>query len=108
MGVANAARPVIEARQRLFFAVRLEGAAASRAFALAAQLRLRHGLKGRAIPMDRLHVTLHWLQDHAILPGALVADAIKAGNGVDTESFEAVFDRAGSLGDENHRGPLVL
>ncbi len=96
------------AQHRIFFAVRLAGAAADGAFALAGQVRTAHGLRGRLIPTDRLHVTLHWLQDHLDFPEELVAQAGLAGRNVEMERFDVSFNRIESMGDETHGGPLVL
>lgn len=96
------------AEHRIFFAVRLAGGAADDAFALAGQVRTEHGLRGRLIPTDRLHVTLHWLQDHAVFPDELVTQAGLAGRRVEIERFDVTFNRIESMGDETHGGPLVL
>lgn len=93
---------------RLFFAVRPDAAAASAAAALADALRARHGLTGRPLARERLHVTLHFLGDHAELPPELVDGARAAGRGVETAPFEVVFDRAESFGRGRRGGPLVL
>lgn len=58
--------------------------------------------------MDRPHVTLHWLQDHASLSPELVAAAMAARGGVNMAPFDVVIDRAQSLGNVTHGGPLVL
>jgi 2'-5' RNA ligase len=97
-----------QARQRLFFAVRPTATASCAAFSQAQRLKVAHRLVGRLIPVERLHVTLHWLRDHAALPQELVAQAMAAGGGVEMAPFDVVFDRVESLGDANHGGPLVL
>ena len=99
---------VAEAKHRLFFAVRLSAGASPLAFSLAQRLRAEHRLSGKPISVERLHVTLHWLQDHAALPQELVVQAIAAAGRVEMAPFEVVFDRVESLGDANHGGPLVL
>ena len=93
---------------RPFFAVRPDAQAQAVAIGLAQQLGAEHGLTGKPIPMDRQHVTLHWLQDHTSLSPELVAAAMAAGAGVDMAPFDVVFDRVQSLGDASHGGPLVL
>lgn len=97
-----------ETNQRLFFAVRPSAAASRLAFSLAQQLQAEHRLTDKLIPVERLHVTLHWLRGHLELPQQLVAQAIAAGGRVDAAPFEVVFDRVESLGDANHGGPLAL
>jgi 2'-5' RNA ligase len=97
-----------QARQRLFFAVRPSATASQAAFSQAQQLQLAHRLTGRLIPIERLHVTLHWLRDHVALSQELVAQAMAAGSGVEMAPFDVVFERVESLGDANHGGPLVL
>ena len=109
--VPRAAKPkaaVAQAKQRLFFAVRPSAAAASRVFSLARQLQAAHGLSGKPIPVERLHITLHWLRDHVALPPELVERAVVAGGIVDAAPFEVAFDCVESLGDASRGGPLVL
>jgi RNA 2',3'-cyclic 3'-phosphodiesterase len=98
----------VNASQRLFFAVQPDATAAVSATSVANALCAQHGLKGTAIPMDRLHVTLHWLRDHDELPPELVASAMTAGGNVEMAPFDVGFDRVESLGDASHGGPLVL
>lgn len=105
---AYATPDAVTQTHRLFFAVWLDAHAASAANGLQQQLRSELGLTGRPLSMDRLHVTLHWLQDHPGLPPDLVADAMTAGDHAETEPFDVLFDRVESLGDVNHGGPLAL
>jgi RNA 2',3'-cyclic 3'-phosphodiesterase len=98
----------VTASQRLFFAVRPDVTAAASATSLANALREQHGLKGRVISAERLHITLHWLRDHDELPAELVASAMVAGGKVEMAPFDVGFDRVESLGDASHGGPLVL
>lgn len=100
------------APHRLFFAVFLDAEAGEAASALGSQLRLQHQLRGRVQPVERLHVTLHWLRDHESLPADLVRAAKNAGaRAADGAApFEVVFDRAETLGESHPPGkrPLVL
>lgn len=93
---------------RLFFAVQPDTHAASLADDLERQLRVELGLTGKRVAKERLHVTLHWLQDHISLPPDLLAEAMNAGSAAEMAPFDVVFDRVESLGDVNHGGPLVL
>jgi 2'-5' RNA ligase len=97
---------------RLFFAIFLDADAASETVELARQLRMQHRLRGRVQPAERLHVTLHWLRDHDVLPLDLVRAAQSAGRCTadGTGPFDVSFDRAESLGEAGQPGkrPLVL
>jgi 2'-5' RNA ligase len=84
--------------QRLFFAVRPDVSAQAEMSSVGSQLCREHGLTGDAVAGDRLHVTLHWLQDHVELPSDLVERALVAGASVDAAPFDVVFDRAECIG----------
>jgi len=101
--------PDVETKvERLFFAIRLSEAAALEANRAALQACAGFGLKSKLIPAERLHVTLHWLQDHETLSRELLDRAMAAGGRVGVAPFGVVFDRVESLGDVHHGGPLVL
>lgn len=72
------------------------------------RVMLRHGLEGRRVAGERLHITLHWLGDHAEFPAALARHACLAGTRMVSEPFDVVLDRIGSIGDAYNSGPLVL
>ncbi len=93
-------------RQRLFFAVRLDEAAA--AAAIAVPQAADRGPRGHPVVAERLHITLHWLREHVELPPELVKRAIAAGRSVEMDRFDVIFDRVESLGDAAQPGPLVL
>ena len=94
---------------RLFFAIRPDAAVAAAACDLARRACSRHGLTGRPQDAERLHVTLHWLGDHAEPPTELIRAALRAGERTDTAPFEVAFDRLQSLGSAGqHRRPVVL
>jgi 2'-5' RNA ligase len=93
---------------RLFFAVFPDAAAASAVERLAHRLRAAHGLQGRPLPIERFHVTLHFLGDHAGLPADIVAAATQAAASLVARPFEVVFDRAASFSRRQHRKPFVL
>jgi RNA 2',3'-cyclic 3'-phosphodiesterase len=102
--------PLPALHDSLFFAILPDAPAALRIAQLAEQLRNAHGLKGKTLPTDRFHVTLHHLGNYAGLPpdvvamaqdvGALVADA--------TRSFELAFDHVESFSSRPRNCPLVL
>jgi 2'-5' RNA ligase len=99
-------------QHRLFFAIFLDAEAASATAELARELRLQHQLRGKVQPAERLHVTLHWLRDHAALPPDLVHSAKTAGSRAadGAAPFDVLFDRVESLGHADAPGkrPLVL
>lgn len=94
---------------RLFFAVFPDEAAALRIAALAQELRAKHGLQGKALRTDRLHVTLHHLGD---FPGDLwqsVADkAARTADRIRANAFEIAFDSASSFATRRQDRPFVL
>jgi 2'-5' RNA ligase len=93
---------------RLFFAVFPDAAAAARIAGLAASLRATHGLHGRPVREDRLHVTLFHLGDYRGLPPGLVDEAMQAAGKVRVPPFEAVFDGASSFAARARNRPFVL
>jgi len=94
---------------RLFFAVHPDARAAQRIVKLAHSLRAKHGLRGKPIPADRVHVTLHHLGDHAGLPDSLIAMASEAAARVSMSQFEVEFDRVASFsGNGGRKHPCVL
>ena len=92
----------------LFFAVKPDAAARERIVAIARSLRAEHGLRGRVIDEDRLHVTLQFLGEFAGLPGNVLAAAKRAGEAVSMDAFELTFDSVASFGSGRERRPLVL
>lgn len=93
---------------RLFFAVFPDAAAAARITRLAQDLRSEHGLKGRPIATQRLHITLHHLGDYAGLPQGVVAAASEAAATVAVSPFEVAFDHAESFLGRPRNRPFVL
>jgi 2'-5' RNA ligase len=70
-------------------------------------------LKGKAQAIDRLHVTLNFLDKYLVLPADLSAIAAEAGAAVRSQSFELCFERMLSFDSarrrQQRRGyPLVL
>ncbi|MFT3955350.1 MAG: 2'-5' RNA ligase family protein [Piscinibacter sp.] len=94
---------------RLFFAVRPDTTAAARATTQRQRIQDAYALRGGAVATERLHVTLHWLGDHAgELPTESIGAALAAGARIETGPFGVVFDRLVSLGRETRPGPVVL
>src|SRR5260370_7949216 len=75
---------------RLFFAVFPDRVTAVRIAKLAHQLRGIHGLKGRPLAADRLHVSLHHVGDYAGLPEGVVSAASPPPSGVVMPGFVLV------------------
>jgi 2'-5' RNA ligase len=90
----------MSAIHRLFYAVRPGLGAQTEMSAEASRLCTALGIRGKVVAADRLHVTLHWLSDHAELPSDLLERAMAAGAGVEAAPFDVVFDRAECLGDD--------
>lgn len=96
------------ATDSLFFALFPDEAAAARLADLSAQLRAQYGLKARAIPLERLHVTLHYLGAFAGLPDALIARTHAAASGIALPPAEIELDRIESFPGRRAKRPLVL
>ncbi|MBN9087651.1 MAG: RNA 2',3'-cyclic phosphodiesterase [Reyranella sp.] len=89
---------------RLFFAVLPDEATAARIAEKARHLRLSHGLTGKGVRSEHLHVTLCHVGDGIGLPRDVVDQVKKRAAGVTMPSFRVSFDRAGSF----RNGALVL
>jgi 2'-5' RNA ligase len=92
----------------LFFALCPDAPAAARIAELTARLRTGHKLKGRAIPADRLHITLHYLGAFAGLPADLVAQTRNAVPQTMFPPVDIVLDRIESFPGRRAKRPLVL
>lgn len=93
---------------RVFFAIFPDARASARVTARMRQLRGQHGLTGRPLAMERLHVTLFHLGDYVGLPQRVVAAASEAAAAVAFPRFNIVFDRAMSFAGISHSQPFVL
>jgi RNA 2',3'-cyclic 3'-phosphodiesterase len=93
---------------RLFFALFPTLGAAAQVYALQQELRIQHGLWGRPLAIDRLHVTLCHLGDHAGLPSSIVPRAREAAERVRASSFEVTFDHALTFQGRARNRPFVL
>jgi 2'-5' RNA ligase len=98
----------MSANDRLFFALFPTMTAAARIYALQQDLRVRHGLWGRALAMERLHVMLFHLGDYAGLPSLIVDRALEAAGRVNASAFDVTFDVALSFTGRPRNRPFVL
>ena len=78
--------------ERLFFALRPCHAAARRIAESASVLRSELGLRGKLLPPERLHITLHLLGDFPYLPANVVACASRIADHVAERQPVAAFD----------------
>jgi RNA 2',3'-cyclic 3'-phosphodiesterase len=102
--VQRARRPT----DSLFFALHPDEAAAADITGLAARLRVEHALQARAIPADRLHVTLHYLGAFDGLPADLVENARRVASAIELPPADITLDRIESFSGGRARHPLVL
>jgi len=71
-------------------------------------LRAEHGLQGKPVAPERLHITLNHLGDHAGVPQDMVALAQEAAGTLAMSPFDVVFDRVVSFGGKPGNLPCVL
>ena len=94
---------------RLFFALFPSDEAIPQIVKTALQLRDDHGLTGKSLSNDRLHVTLHHVGDYAGgLPHGLVEEVQEAASKVAATAFDVTFDRAMSFLGRPRNKPFVL
>jgi 2'-5' RNA ligase len=94
---------------RLFFALFPSEEAISQIVKTSQQLRDEHGLTGKSLSNDRLHVTLHHVGDYAGgLPNGLVEAAQDVAAKIAMSAFEVTFDRAMSFAGRPRNRPFVL
>lgn len=93
---------------RLFLALRPDGAATARIAALARRLREEHGMPGRPLDDARLHVTLQFFGGFAGLPQGLVTAIERVVDGIEVRAFELAFDHVASFDGGGRRRPWVL
>ena len=96
------------ATERLFFALRPDAAATARIRELTLQLCATHGLKTLPLAIERLHLTLCFLGDHAGLSPQQLAAADEAGRSLRQRPFGVAFDHLASFGRNKGAAPLVL
>jgi RNA 2',3'-cyclic 3'-phosphodiesterase len=92
----------------VFFAIIPDADAAESAARLARHLRGEHGLTGKPLETERLHVTLCHLGNYMGLPQGIVAAAGEAAAAVAMPPFDVVFDRAMSFSGRPGNRPFVL
>jgi RNA 2',3'-cyclic 3'-phosphodiesterase len=92
----------------VFFATFPELNVATRAAQAARHLCTEHGLMGRPIAAERLHVSLRSVGDYVGLPRGIIAAACEAAASVSMPAFKVAFDRAVSFRGRLGSQPLVL
>jgi 2'-5' RNA ligase len=101
--------PPSQPTDRLFFALFPSDEAISQIVKTSQQLRDEHGLTGKSLSNDRLHVTLHHVGDYAGgLPNGLVEAAQDVASKIVMPAFEVTFDRAMSFAGRPRNRPFVL
>ena len=94
---------------RLFFALFPSEEAIPQIIKVSQQLREEHGLTGKSLSNDRLHVTLHHVGDYAGgLPNGLAEAAQEVAATIVMPAFEVTFDRAMSFAGSPRNKPFVL
>src|SRR5256885_861327 len=96
------------ATDRLFFAVFPDPATATRIALLGQELRRQHGLHGKMLASERLHVALHHVGDYVHLPDAVTAAAREVAATVRLPTFTVAFNCAASLRGRPDNQPFVL
>lgn len=95
--------------ENLFFALLPDSATARRMEWNASDFCALHGMKGKPLAPDRLHVSLHPLGRFCgELPPGLLRTAREAACRVAKAPFEVTFDRVASFSGGSHRRPFVL
>ena len=101
--------PSTKPTDRLFFALFPSEEAIPQIVKTSQQLRDEHGLTGKSLSNDRLHVTLHHVGDYAGgLPSGLVEAAREAASKVVMTAFDVTFNRAMSFLGRPKNKPFVL
>jgi 2'-5' RNA ligase len=96
------------ATDRLFLAIFPDSDAAARIAVLAAAQCTAHGLRGRPLLPDRLHVTLFHLGDTVGLRQEVVDAATLAATRLRAAAFDLAFDQVGSFAGRREKPPFVL
>jgi RNA 2',3'-cyclic 3'-phosphodiesterase len=100
--------PSSKPTDRLFFAIFPSEEAIPQIVKTAQQLRDQHGLTGKSLSNDRLHVTLHHVGDYAGLPNGLVETVQEVASKISMPAFDVTFDRAMSFAGRPRNKPFVL
>jgi 2'-5' RNA ligase len=95
---------------RIFFAIMPDDAAISAIHALTADLKARHGMRGRPTAEQKLHVTLCNLGDYPGMPDAVLKRASQAAASVAAAGapFNVCFDVAQTFVNRARNRPFVL
>ena len=94
---------------RLFFALFPSEEAIPQIVKTSQQLRDEHGLTGKSLSNDRLHVTLHHVGDYAGgLPNGLVETAQDVASTMAMSAFDVTFERVMSFAGSPRNKPFVL
>jgi RNA 2',3'-cyclic 3'-phosphodiesterase len=94
---------------RLFFALFPSEEAIPHIVKTSQQLRDEHGLTGKSLSNDRLHITLHHVGDYeGGLPDGLVETAQEVASQIAMPAFEVTFDRAMSFSGSPKNKLFVL
>ncbi|MET0549641.1 MAG: RNA 2',3'-cyclic phosphodiesterase [Xanthomonas sp.] len=96
------------ARESLFFALLPDAQTAQAVYRLGQQICHAHGVRGRALPPERLHVTLHYLGEYAGIPPRLLQQACAAGQSLAAAPFALAFDQVATFDSRARSRPLVL
>jgi 2'-5' RNA ligase len=89
---------------RLFLAVLPDAETAGRIVQATRHLRISHGLTGKSVRPEHLHVTLCHIETDAGLTPGLVEEVGACAEGIEMPAFRVCFDRAESF----KNGALVL
>jgi RNA 2',3'-cyclic 3'-phosphodiesterase len=101
--------PPAKLTDRLFFALFPSEEAIPQIVKTSQQLRDEHGLTGKSLSNDRLHVTLHHVGDYAGgLPNGLVEATQAVASTIAMPAFDVTFDRAMSFSGRPRNRPFVM
>jgi RNA 2',3'-cyclic 3'-phosphodiesterase len=101
--------PSSKPTDRLFFALFPSDEAIPQIVKTSQNLRDEHGLTGKSLSNDRLHVTLHHVGDYAGgLPDGLVEAAQNVASTIAMPAFDVTFDRAMSFAGRPRNRPFVM
>ena len=100
--------PRAGAAANVFLAVLPDARAREQAAELGKNLCAAHGLKGKLIRPEHLHVSLHPVFDCGGRESEAIARAMDAAARITTPSFDVSFDVAGSFFARSGRYPFVL
>lgn len=95
-------------KERLFLALQPPADVWPALRQLEQQQRQQHGLQGRALRDEHLHITLQHLLDHESLPDDWIARAGMAVERVERQVFALCFDRVMSFARRIDNRPFVL